>query len=141
MSIESVMPSKHLNLCHPLLLPPSIFPSVSVFSNESVHFPMNQFIVCLLNSLVHSDRKPQMRCLINRNLLLTVMKAGRSRSRCLQIQSMERVGFLVWKTTVCSCGRRGHGAFWGIFYKNSNQNPHDLMASQQPLPQILSRWE
>ena len=36
-SIESVMPSNHLILCHPLLLPPSIFPSIRVFSNESVH--------------------------------------------------------------------------------------------------------
>ena len=36
MSITSVMPSNHLILCHPLLLPPSIFPSIRVFSNESV---------------------------------------------------------------------------------------------------------
>ena len=36
MSIESVMPSHHLILCHPLLLPPSILPSIRVFSNESV---------------------------------------------------------------------------------------------------------
>ena len=36
MSIESVMPSSHLILCHPLLLLPSIFPSIGVFSNESV---------------------------------------------------------------------------------------------------------
>ena len=35
-SIESVMPSNHLILCHPLLLPPSIFPSIRVFSSESV---------------------------------------------------------------------------------------------------------
>ena len=35
MSIESVMPSNHLILCHPLLLLPSIFPSISVFPNES----------------------------------------------------------------------------------------------------------
>ena len=35
MSIESVMPSNHLILCHPLLLPPLIFPSIRVFSNES----------------------------------------------------------------------------------------------------------
>ena len=34
MFIESVMPSKHLILCHPLLLPPSIFPSTRVFSSE-----------------------------------------------------------------------------------------------------------
>ena len=35
-SIESVMPSNHLILCRPLLLLPSIFPSIGVFSNESV---------------------------------------------------------------------------------------------------------
>ena len=34
--LESVMPSNHLILCHPLLLPPSIFPSIRAFSNESV---------------------------------------------------------------------------------------------------------
>ena len=36
MSIESVMSSSHLILCHPLLLLPSIFPSIRVFSNQSV---------------------------------------------------------------------------------------------------------
>ena len=36
MSIKSVMPSNYLILCHPLLLPISIFPSIRVFSNESV---------------------------------------------------------------------------------------------------------
>ena len=36
MSIESVMPSNHFIFCHPLLLLPSIFPSIRVFSNESV---------------------------------------------------------------------------------------------------------
>ena len=35
-SIELVMPSNHLILCHPLLLPPSIFPSIRVFSKDSV---------------------------------------------------------------------------------------------------------
>ena len=35
-SIKSVMPSNHLILCHPLLLPPSVFPSIRVFSSESV---------------------------------------------------------------------------------------------------------
>ena len=36
MSIDSVMPSNRLILCHPLLLPPSIFPGIRIFSNESV---------------------------------------------------------------------------------------------------------
>ena len=36
MSIESVMLFNHLILCHPLLFPPSIFPSIRIFSNESV---------------------------------------------------------------------------------------------------------
>ena len=36
MFIESVIPSKHIILCHPLLLSPSIFPSLRVFSSESV---------------------------------------------------------------------------------------------------------
>ena len=36
MSTGLVMPSNHLILCHPLLLPPSIFPSIKVFSSESV---------------------------------------------------------------------------------------------------------
>ena len=36
MSIELVMPSSHLILCCPLLLPPSIFPNISVFSDESI---------------------------------------------------------------------------------------------------------
>ena len=36
MSIQSMMPSNHLILCHPLLLPPSVFPSIRVFANESV---------------------------------------------------------------------------------------------------------
>ena len=36
MPIELVMPSNHLILCHPLLLPPSVFPSIRVFSSESI---------------------------------------------------------------------------------------------------------
>ena len=39
MSIESVIPYNYLILCHPLLLPPTIFPSIRVFSNESA-FPI-----------------------------------------------------------------------------------------------------
>ena len=49
MSIKLVMPSKHLILCHLLLLPPSIFPSIRVFSNESV-LPIRWPKYCKFNS-------------------------------------------------------------------------------------------
>ena len=48
-SIESVMPSNHLILCHPLLLLPSIFPSNKVFSNESV--------LCIHQHSLQGDQK------------------------------------------------------------------------------------
>ena len=55
---ESVMPSNHLILCHPLLLPASIFPSIRVFSNESVlhirwpkYWNFSFSIVCTWSSL------------------------------------------------------------------------------------------
>ena len=51
MSIESMMPSNHLILCHPLLLLSSIFPSIRVFSNESalhIRWPKN-WITALCN--------------------------------------------------------------------------------------------
>ena len=43
-SIESVMPPLHLILCHPFLFPPSVFPSIRVFSNESVLHIIGQSI-------------------------------------------------------------------------------------------------
>ena len=43
MSIKLMMPSNHLILCYPLLLPPSIFPSIRVFANESVHFRWQKY--------------------------------------------------------------------------------------------------
>ena len=54
MSIESAMPSNHLILCHPLLLLPSIFPSIGVFSNESA-----LLIRC---SLMGSQLHPNLSC-------------------------------------------------------------------------------
>ena len=58
-SIESVMPSNHLILCCPLLLPPSIYPSIRVFSNESflhIRWPKYwsfSFIISLSNEHSH----------------------------------------------------------------------------------------
>ena len=57
MSIESVIPSNHLNFLHPLLLLPSIFPSIRVFSNESAlcirwHMQAQMLSVVSLTSLL-----------------------------------------------------------------------------------------
>jgi len=52
MSIELVMPSNHLILCHPLLLPPSIFPSIRVFYIESV---LHQVAKVLVFQLQHQS--------------------------------------------------------------------------------------
>ena len=48
MSIEARMPFNHLNICHPVVLPPSILPSIGVFSNESVLWSFN-FSISLSN--------------------------------------------------------------------------------------------
>ena len=53
MSIESVMPSRHLILCHPLLLLPSIFPNIRVSSNESaLHIRWPKYGVSALTSVL-----------------------------------------------------------------------------------------
>ena len=54
MSIELVMPSNHLILCHPLLLLPSIFPSIRVFSNESALPKYQSFSISMSPSNEHS---------------------------------------------------------------------------------------
>ena len=64
MSVELVMPSNYLLLCHPLLLPPSIFPSIRVFSNESaLHIRWPKFWIFSFNNL-SSKCNPQTTCLV-----------------------------------------------------------------------------
>ena len=55
MSIASVMPSNHLILCRPLLLPPSIFPSIRVFSNKQGLFSSHQVAKVLELQLQHQS--------------------------------------------------------------------------------------
>ena len=58
MSIELVMPSNHLVLCHPFLLPPSTFPSIRVFSSESllsIRWPKYwSFILTMIVVIIYS---------------------------------------------------------------------------------------
>ena len=57
MSIESVIPSNHLILCRPLLLLPSIFPSIRVFSNESaLHIRWPKYWIFSLNISPYSEQ-------------------------------------------------------------------------------------
>ena len=58
MSIESVMPSNHLSLCRSLLLLPSIFPSIRVFSNESVLKNYHQVIPTCWELMLYSNNIP-----------------------------------------------------------------------------------
>ena len=64
MSIEMVMPSNHLILCRPLLLPPSIFPSSRVFSNELVPHSRWPEYWSFSFSISPSSDKNQRRCIV-----------------------------------------------------------------------------
>ena len=87
MSIESVMPSNHLILCRPLLLTPSIFPSIRVFSNESVlhirwpkywSFSFNKQIRFYLNSVIPSPyEKPLFSALCLSRLCLSTWHSSK----------------------------------------------------------------
>ena len=69
MSFESVMLSNHLILCHPLLLLPSIFPSIRVFSNESaLHIRCKK---CFLFKTVGDDSTPTMKNFQPKILIVT----------------------------------------------------------------------
>ena len=58
MSIESVLPSNHLIFCHPLLLLPSVFPSIKVFSSESVlHIRWPKYWSFIMESINYVGKK------------------------------------------------------------------------------------
>ena len=83
MSIESMMPSKHLIVCHPLLLPPSIFPYIRVFSNESALYirwpsywrfslsisPSNEYSVLISSRIDWFDHLAEIKVILSCNFL------------------------------------------------------------------------
>ena len=90
MSTESVMPSNHLILCCPLLLLPSIFPSIRVFSNEST-----PCIRCLHDTNKYRPRRAkdgENMLLIVRNLQYTGKKKHMIRVMCLSCHGNTVVG-------------------------------------------------
>ena len=92
LSIESVMPSNHLIFCHPLLLPPSIFPSIRVFSNESAlcnrwpKYRSFSFNICLSNeySVLISFRMDWLDLLSVQGTLKSLLQHHSSKASILQ---------------------------------------------------------
>ena len=92
MSIESVIPCSHLILCHPLLLLPSVFPSIRVFSNESVlhiRWPMYWSFSCSISpsneySGLISFRKDWFELLAYQGTLKSLLQHHSSKASILQ---------------------------------------------------------
>ena len=98
MSIESVMPSNHLILCRPLLLLPSIFPSIGVFSNESTAYTYWEFAIM--------DRLWSVCLDIFIHILLIPTKW--SGFHCYPSENIEAVkDWETWKTTGSYCIAQG----------------------------------
>ena len=104
MSIELVMPSTHLILCHPLLLLPSLFPSIRVFSNESVlriRWPKYwsfSFSICPSNeySELISFRTDSFDLLAVQGALKSLLQHHSSKASILQCSTFFMVHSLVW---------------------------------------------
>ena len=91
MSIELVMPSNHLILCHPLLLLPSIFPSIKVFSNESalyIRWPKYwSFSFNISPSKEHSFRMDWLDLLAVQGTLKSFLQHHSSKASILQLSA------------------------------------------------------
>ena len=95
MSIESVMPSNHLILCHPLLLLPSMFPSIRVSSNESV-LPI--WWCCWIVSWTKLLRVPWTAKRSNQSILKEISPEYSLEGLMLKLKP-QYFGHLLWKAT------------------------------------------
>ena len=85
MSIELVMPSNHLILCSPLLLFPSTFPSIRVFSDESVlHIRWPKYWSCCFNIIPSNEHPGQVGSTCNRRDFQETSKRHSSKASILQ---------------------------------------------------------
>ena len=128
MSVESVMPSNHLILCHPLLLLPSIFPSIKVFSNESllrIRWPQYwSFIFSISPSNEYSEsisfRINWLDLLAVQGTLKSLLPHHSSKASILWHQSEELIRFLI-----CLLNNKCKGKCVCLVVSNSLQ-PHGL---------------
>ena len=100
MSIESVMPSNHLILCHTLLLPPSIFPSIRIFSNKYWSFSFNISPSNEYSGLI-SFRMDWLDCLAVQGTLKSLLQHHNSKASILQFAALDESPN-PYMTTVCS---------------------------------------
>ena len=129
MSIESMMPSSHLILCCPLLLLPSIFPSIRVFSNESVlHISQPKYQSFSFNNSSCNEYSGLISFRMDWLELLSVLLLN-----ALQILSKTSQTQSVTKThvspglTLKHCGRILHNCFCGSLGSNSSLSATEYM--------------
>ena len=128
MSIKSVMPSNHLILCHPLLLLPSIFPSIRAFSKESVlciRWPKYwrfSFHICPSNQHpgLISFRMDWLDLLAVQGTLESLLQHQSSKASILQCSAF----FIVQLSHLYMTGSSVHGIFPG---KNTGVGCHFLL--------------
>ena len=129
MSIESVMSSNHLILCLPLYLPPSIFPSIRVFSNKSVlcvRWPKNwSFSFSISPSNVYSGLISFRMDWLDL-LAVLLLNALQILSRTSQTQSVTKT-HVSPGLTLKHCGRILHNCFSGSLGSNSSLSATEYM--------------
>ena len=117
MSIWSVMPSNHLIFCHPLLFPPSIFPSIRVFSNDSVlHIRWPKYgvsasasVLPMNNSGLISFRKAWLDLLTDQGTLKSLLQHHSSKASILWCSA-----FFIYSTTLTLASLNSSKFKWNI---------------------------
>ena len=116
MSIESVMPSNRLILCHPLLLLPSVFPSIRVFSNESTLCMTWPKYWSFSFSISPSNEHP--RLISSRMDWLDLLAVQGTLKSLLQHHSSKASGGPVIKNPLSNAGDGGSIPGWGSAQNN-----------------------
>ena len=141
MCIELVMPSNHLILCQPLLLPPSIFPSVRVFSNESalhIRWPKYWSVSFSLspyrNSGLVSFKLNWLDLLVVQGTLRSLLQHRSSEARLLHRGGFSSTEPRRQASSLSSCGAQAGCPTTGGFSPDQGSNPWPLHWQADSLP-------
>ena len=152
MSIELVMPSNYLILCHPLLLPPPIFPTIRVFSNESVlciRWPKYwsfSFNISSSNeySRLISFRMDWLDLLAVQGTLKSLLQHHSSKASVLQLSSFFIVQFshpyMTTEKTIALTRRIFGGKIMSLFFNMPGINMREWLPSPIFLPGEVHGW-